>query len=546
MPRTSLAVIVTFGAALALAAPAAAAISAYPAPGVRTAGASTQISLRGAPPSALAPVVVSGSRSGRHPGRLLAHSDGLGASFVPDKPFTAGERVTVRTKLDILGAHAGDYGFTVARRPPPKPTRGAEPNDYGHGAVRRFVTRPDLVPPAVTVTTRAAGRDAGLIFIAPKAGRGQDGVMILDDDGQVVWFRPAGHREEATDFRVQTYQGKPVLTWWQGRLIGGDGRGEGVIYDDHYRALPRVRAGNGYSMDLHEFELTPQGTALIISYDPVIEDLRAFGGPRDGIVVDGVVQEIDVATGLVLFEWHSIGSVSFEDTHERAPKGHGQWDYMHLNSVALDTDGNLVVSARHTSTVYKLDRSTGKILWRLGGEHSDFKLGPGATFGSQHDARPQPDGTLTLFDNATPPPLRKASRAVTLRLDTQRHTATLARSLSHPDGLLAATQGSVSLLPGGNAFVGWGSRRWFSEYDAAGKLVFDAQLAPGNDTYRAFRLAWTGTPITAPHVVARRGELAHDGARELERRHHRRPLAAAGGQHAHQPQARRGGTARRL
>jgi hypothetical protein len=491
----------------ALCAPAAhaATISAYPSPGTRTAGAQTQISLRGAPPALLGEIVVTGSRSGRHAGRLRAHSNGMGASYVLTKPFRAGERVTVHSGLNIAGARNGDYGFTVARRPPQPPTRPAELSNVGRGAVQRFVTRPDLVPPAVEVTTRRPGVAPGLVFVAPKGGRGQDGPMILDDAGHVVWFKPAGDREEATDFRVQTYQGEPVLTWWQGRLVGGEGRGEGVIYDQRYRPVRRVRAGNGFSADLHEFELTPQGTALLLSYARVRMDLRPYGGSRDGTVVDGVVQEVDVATGLVLFEWHSVGNVSLRDSTAPAPKGGEAWDYMHLNSVALDSAGDFIVSARRASTVYKIDRETARIAWRMGGKASTLKMGAGTSFHLQHDARPHPDGTITLFDNASPPAFRKASRALTIRVDATRGTATLARAFTHPDRLLSATQGSVQTLGNGNTFVGWGSQRWFTEYDTAGNAVFDGHLAIGNDTYRAYRFPWTGAPAANPRILAHRG-----------------------------------------
>jgi hypothetical protein len=436
---------------------------------------------------------------------MRAHPDGLGASYVLTKPLRSGERVTVRTGLDIAGAHDGDYAFTVARRPPQPPTRPARLPNVGRGAVQRFATRPDLVPPAVAATTTRSGTAPGMVFVAPKGGRGQDGPMILDGAGHVVWFKPAGNREEVTDFRVQTYQGRPVLTWWQGRLVGGEGRGEGVIYDEHYRPVRRVRAGNGFSADLHEFQLTPQGTALLLSYDRVKRDLRAYGGSRDGTVVDGVVQEVDVATGLVLFEWHSVDHVPLDDSTAAAPKGAEGWDYVHLNSVALDGDDDFIVSARRTSTVYKIDRQTGRLVWSMGGKSSTLKMGPGTSFNLQHDARPQADGTITLFDNAAPPAFRKASRAVTIRVDAEAGTATLARALTHPDGLLSATQGSVQLLPEGNTFVGFGSQRWFTEYDAAGNVVFDAHLATGNDTYRAYRLPWTGIPAANPRIVAHLG-----------------------------------------
>jgi hypothetical protein len=493
---------VAAGGAIALlaAAPAAQAQVVYPSPGTLTASPRTQISFRGIAPGKVGAVSVTGSRSGRHPGKLRAHSDGQGASFVPARPFRQGERVTVRSR-------PATYGFTVGRRPAPLKGRPAERPGVGRGGVQRFATRPDLLAPGVTIDTRLDGRAPGLIFLAAKSGRGQDGPMIIDDFGRLVWFNAIGNRELATDFRVQSHLGKPVLTWWQGRLIGGEGRGEGVIYDTSYQPVRRVRAGNGFDADLHEFELTPRGTALLLIYDAVRRDLRSVGGPRRGIAVQAVVQEIDIATGLVLFEWHSLGNVGLSESHERVPRYDGRWDYVHANSVALDAAGDFIVSARHTSAVYKVRRSTGRIAWRLGGSRSSFTMGPGTRFWDQHDARPQPDGTLTLFDNAAPPPRRKASRAITLALDTQRMTASLRTAFTHPRGLLSSTQGGVQLLPNGNTFVGWGSRRYFTEYDASGRVVFDGRFALGGDNYRAYRFPWSGRPARPPALVAeRRGD----------------------------------------
>ena len=460
----------------------AAALAVFPVPGTATATTETQISFRGtAKPG---PVVVTGSRSGRHAGRLRVHSDQDGASFIPNRPFSPGERVSVRSRVRT-------YSFRVGRRPPLPRRRPAELPGEGHGAVQRLRTRPDLLPPSVVVSKREPGRTPGLIFLGPKGGHGQDGPMILDDQGRIVWFHPTPNREEATDFRVQTYKGRPALTWWQGRLSGGDGRGEGVIYSENYRPLTRVRMGNGLDADLHEFELTPQGTALLLAYDTVYRP--------EGRVTQAVVQEVEIDSGLVRFEWHSVGHVATSESFRGKPKGDARWDYMHANSVALDAEGNFIVSARQTHTVYRISRRTGDVLWRLGGKHSDFTLGPGVQFGLQHDARPQPDGSLTIFDNSASPPLRKQSRAITVRLVGR--TATLARALTHPNGLLSATQGSVQTLANGNTFVGWGSKRWFSEYDASGNLILDGRLAAGNDTYRAYRFAWAGMPDVAPKVV---------------------------------------------
>lgn len=457
---------------------AAANVAVYPVPGMTTASPTTQISFRGT--AELGEVVVTGSRSGRHRGRVRAHSDGAGASWLPDERFRAGETVRVRSA-------ARSYSFRVGRRPKPAPTRTVRP-DRGTDAMR-FVSRPDLEPPKVFVARSGAGRTPGFVFLGPKGGR-QMGPMIVDDRGQLVWFRPVTGGRVAMDVRPQTYRGVPVLTWWEGRLFGGGGRGEGVVLDERYRVVKRVRMGNGFQADSHEFTITPQGTALLNAWDAVQRP--------EGRVLQSVVQEIDIATGLVLFEWHSAGNIATSESYR--PR-EGTWDYLHLNSIALDAGGDFILSGRSTNAIYKVSRATGRLVWRLGGKRSDFTFGPGARFALQHDARPQPDGSLTLFDNAE----RGQSRAIRLRLDGNR--ATLVRALTHPRTLLSRTQGGMQPLPNGNTFVGWGSNRWFSEYDAAGKLVLDGRLARGTDSYRAYRGAWAGRPPTTPTIVRRGGTV---------------------------------------
>jgi hypothetical protein len=482
-------------------------VSAFPAPGTPTVGSRAEVSLRGAPADQLGQILVVGSRSGKHAGELKPHSDGQGASFVPDEPFEGGERVTVRTELRIRHARDGDFRFTVAEERNRAKPIGEEPEiPAGEGGADSFRSRPDLRPQSVAVTTREAAAGLGDVFIAPKGDPGQDGPLILDDQGEVVWFKPAGGGRRATDFRVQQYEGRPVLTWWQGRVGFGNGAGDGIIMDSSYRQIARVRAGNGYAIDLHDFVLTPQGTALVLIYQPVRRNLRSIGGSRNGLVVDNIVQEIDIKTGLVLFEWHSIGQVRLSEGGVPRPKSPNvPWDYFHVNSVDVDRDGNLLVSARNTSGVYKLSRATGSILWRLGGERSDFDMGAGTRFKWQHDARRQADGTLTIYDNSAAPPVRKRSRAIRLNVDEQERKATLVRALAHPRGLLSASQGSAQDLPDGSVFVGWGSQRWFSEFGSDGKVVFEGKIAKGADNYRAYRFPWSGRPRTAPAVAAERG-----------------------------------------
>jgi hypothetical protein len=181
-------------------------------------------------------------------------------------------------------------------------TPGSEPAGLMPN-VRSFRSRPDLSLPAIAVIRQAHDTAPGYILVAPKEGAGLNGSMILDNSGQLVWFGPLQRRaERAMDFKVHCYRGEPVLTWWEGVRNGGYGLGEYVIADSSYGEVRRVRAGNGYQGDHHEFLITPQGTALITIFNLVRMDLSSVGGPKSGVVLDGIAQEVDIESGKVLFE----------------------------------------------------------------------------------------------------------------------------------------------------------------------------------------------------------------------------------------------------
>jgi hypothetical protein len=480
-------------------------ISAYPSPGTISAGPGTQISLRGAPASRLGSIRVTGSRTGRHSGRLRAHSDGQGASYVMPRRFRGGERVTVRTDLPIHGTSNGDYSFRVARIPNRVTIQNRILENINARLVRRFRSRRDLAPPFLTVENDTGAHAPGLLFLSPKSKKDQKqaGPMIADNKGQPVWFQPLPGVQAATDFRTQTYKGKPVLTYWQGTSRQGIGVGEMIVRDQNYRVIRRIRTANGFRPDLHEFVITPKGTAILITYPVVRTDLHKVKGARHGLAVDSVVQEIDLDTGLVEFEWHSLGKIALNETFSKPiPSPRVPFDYAHANAVGLDTDGNFLLSARNTWTIYKIDRDTGNIRWRLGGKKSTFKLPAEARFAWQHDVRRRSDGAITMFDNEAFPPIRKFSRAIALRLDESKKTATLIAALIHPRKLLTATQGDQQTLPNGGALVGWGSQRYLTEFGPGGNVVFDAFLSLGFESYRAYRMPWVGHPLTTPRVAA--------------------------------------------
>ncbi len=358
-------------------------------------------------------------------------------------------------------------------------------------------TRPDLRIPALTVLERERGASHAPIFIAPyNAPNAQAGAVIVDADGEPVWENPL-EGKVTTNFRVQSYRSSPVLTWWEGSIELGHGVGEYVIADASYRPIRRVQAARGLRGDLHEFVITPRDTALLTSYVVRNADLSSVGGSRDGTIQDALFQELDLASGRLLFEWHGLDHIALSESY--APLS-ADWDYLHINSVDLDGDGNLLVSARSTHAVYKIARS-GEVLWRLGGKHSDFDMGPGANFAWQHDARRQPDGTLSLFDNGATPAVELLSRGLILDVDELAMTASLVRQYTH-EGVLSGSQGSVQLLERGNVFIGWGETPRVSEFDARGRLLFDALLGDQYQSYRAFRLPWRALPAEAPAIAA--------------------------------------------
>jgi Arylsulfotransferase (ASST) len=361
-------------------------------------------------------------------------------------------------------------------------------------------------PATLTVLTDKPGTGNKDIFIAPD-GPSAGGVEILSPDGKkVVWFHAVPAGEEATDFRVQAYQGKPVLTWWQGYSGAGIGAGEDVIEDSSYRQIATVHAANGLSADLHEFRLTPQGTALITAYYPVYWNATDDHMSSRQVVLDSVVQEIDVKTGLLLFEWDSLDHVPLTDTYETPVKSAGSpFDYFHINSVQLEQGGNLFISARNTWAAYEVDHESGQVVWTLGGKNSSYRLGSGVQFAFQHDVRlhTDTDPTVTIFDDGGGPPrTHTESRAITVQLDTKTKTATLQTEDLHSPALAASFEGNVQELPGGDDFVGWGQQPYFSEFNSKGQVDFDGRFVGDNSSYRAYRFPWIGTPATLPAVAA--------------------------------------------
>jgi hypothetical protein len=473
------------------------AVSVFPSPGTSFALPQTQITFRGIPASQIGRIQVVGSSSGAHSGTIEADSDGNGGSFIPSQPFAPGETVTVTTGLDIIGASGGSFHFGIATpfgtiNPMKLPMVPA-----GSNGVQHFHSRPDLEPASVTINRSSSSAYNGDIFVTPQFGPLQNGPMILDPAGRMIWFDPLGPNQLAADLRVQQLGSQPVLTWWQGFTNNGSGRGEGVIDNTSYQQIATVQAGNGLQgMDLHEFLLTPQGDAWIAGVSPV------HYGTLTRPLMDSVVQEIDIKTGLVLFEWHALDHVPITESFFKTNAKGYVYDPYHLNSISLDSDGNLIISMRNTWAVYKVDVQTGAVIWTLGSNQNQFSRGPGTGVAFQHDVLAQPGGTFTMFDDGGGPPVIHAARAIRVAVNENTKTVTLVKQYLHSPSLNTNFEGNAQVLPNGDVFVGWGQQPYFSEFSAAGQQIFDARFTSNTSSYRAYRFAWTAQPDTVPNIAA--------------------------------------------
>jgi hypothetical protein len=492
-----------------------------PAPGTPDVSPDTQISVLGVPRSRIDRVRVTGATSGPHTGKLRSYSRRRGASFVLAQPLQQGEAASAVVRIE--GRKPIHFSFTVAtlgRTQQPLNLTTTQPDK-----LQRFASEPGLTPPRISVNKASRDTAPGDVLLTPLPSPvvhpesnnavtikpvGPGGPMIVDGAGNLVWFRQLAPPEVAANLRVQRYRGSNVLTWWQGTVTpSAYGVGGGVIADRSYRVISVVHAGNGYPMDIHEFRVTDSGDALFTIYSPVLVHLPGTPEGTLSPLLDAIVQEVDIRTGLVVWEWHSYGHIPLEES-QATPQNSASYDAFHINSIQPLTRDRVLISARDTSAVYCIDRSSGRFLWRLGGKASDFQLGPGAAFHFQHDATMLPDGRISLFDDgAGPPMLEPFSRGLILALNHRKQAARLVRQFARSPDTSAQSEGSVQRLENGNAFVGFGSTPFFSEFTSTGKLLFDASLPADDGSYRVYRSPWRATPTTPPALVAQRADAGH-------------------------------------
>lgn len=439
---------------------------------------------------------VSGSTTGLHLGRTLLSRDGRALIFEPFVPFAWGESVeaTIDARRRIVTTPQVprlSFDFTVAPGPSPvherRPGAGEDPLTRWRSPAAAAPARPaatDSLPADFPeITTTLLGTPApGWLFLSnmPFSGGATPFLMILDPAGY-----PRFHRampDFCTDFKPQP---SGLLTYFDFAA------GKYYAMDNTYTVVDSFECGNGYSTDVHELQVLPDGHALLMSYDPQPVDMSLVvpGGDPEATVIGLVIQELDEDKHVV-FQWRSWDHFKIIDA-TREDLTAPVIDYVHGNSIEQDTDGNLLISSRHMDEVTKIDRVTGQMIWRWGGEHNQFTfIDDTLGFRHQHDARRIANGNITLFDNGNyrEPAL---SRAVEYELDEIGFTARLVWEYRHVPDIYGFAMGSAQRLPNGSTLIGWGvGKPDVREVAEDGSVVMELTLPPGQSTYRAFRHEW--------------------------------------------------------
>ncbi|KAJ5095693.1 hypothetical protein NUU61_005049 [Penicillium alfredii] len=339
----------------------------------------------------------------------------------------------------------------------------------------------------------------------------QIGPYIYDQDGELVWSGAAlwGNRN-AMDFKVFTNLGnKPLLAWQIPRAEGDSDTAPGYIltYDEQYQKVHQLdRPAPG--LDTHEFKVKENPWALITQYRTQSTNLKDFGGPDKTMDIDfsGFV-EIDMNTGEQMMDWYSY-DISIEesyttDMNEENPSS----DYLHMNSIDRNSNGDFLISGRHTDAVYLISHEDGRILWRLGGKKSDFHQD--FHFSRQHDAQfmstSDSEMILSVMNNGadTFSTEKPTSTGMYIKLDLTTMNATLLAEYPRPDGGCTDYRGNMQTLPNSNIFMGWSWAGMISEHTPGGTLLMNASFASDRyGTYRSFKLPWTGRPLDPPTLVS--------------------------------------------
>jgi hypothetical protein len=451
---------------------------------------------------------ITGGRSGLHSFTTHISDDCRTVTFQPEVPFASAEEVTVQ--IDTNEARwtgretSGKFRFSTA---------GRTPDRTAVRKVLRAVDFPTVVfPPAVSALRKAGKKGSavdspavvlpnisvtvsdstspGYLFLAPiiSSVDSVPALLILQNDGTPVF---------ALDLLANAYDFKPqpngMLTFYD------DASSIFKVMDRTYAIVDSLQCGNGYETDIHELRILPNGHALLLGVNEEIVDMSQFvpGGDTAAVVVGSILQELDTSK-TVVFQWRSWDHYNITDAVGIDFTWH-TIDYVHGNALDVDTDGNILFSSRMQNEITKIDRETGAIIWRLGGNNNQFRfVNDSIGFSYQHAVRRIANGDITLLDNGNLH-VPAFSRAVEYALDTSQMTATLVWQYRNTPDIFGQGMGFVQRMDNGNTLIGWGATNpTVTEVTAAGRKAYEMTFDSGVHSYRAFRYDWPPVVTTVP------------------------------------------------
>jgi len=459
--------------------------------------------------------VVIGSLSGKHQGHVSVSDDNETVMFKPHIPFTPGEIVTVHLRTGIRTRRGStnrplDFSFTISylteydqmhtllseqaksnqiiayagnqtvTHSPPLNKR-AQIKSLPQGfPVLKLITSNNPSPGYLFLSSYKTDKPGNHMQYAPFVQSDQQFSLIVDNSGTPVYYKKMSGFN--TDFKVQpnghlTYFDNSVPAYYE--------------LDTDFTVTNIYTAQNGYIIDSHEFNILPNGHVLFLCQDrePVDMSKIVSGGDPSAFVMGFAIQELDKNKNLV-FQWRSFDHFQITDaTQEDFTQN--LIDYVHPNTVELDTDGNILLSSRHMDEITKIDHTTGNIIWRWGGKHNQFTfLNDTIRFSHQHTIRRTISGTYVLFDNGNFR-IPAFSRVVEYALDEKAKTATLVWQYRHTPDIFSIAMGSVQRLPNGNTLIGWGTGSpALTEVRPDGTTTLELQFPDSIVSYRAFRSPW--------------------------------------------------------
>nr|QOV03411.1 hypothetical protein HMg6365.t1 [Hypomontagnella monticulosa] len=409
----------------------------------------------------------------------------------------------------------------IPSQPPGSYDFGYEHDAYGPHPLTVFKSAADLeVPKLDALQSHKACESSLYTLLTPRGGATREPqATIFNTNGDLIWTS-SWRGQQLYNLMVQEYRGEKYLTFWAGNdAVGGHGAGTIIMLDKSYSLFKEIKAANGLDADLHDFRITEAGTALITVYEMVQHDLKDAGKNHIGPVWDCIIQEVDLETGLSVFQWRALDHWKLSDSF-REIGGDGEddraYDFFHMNSIDKDARGNYLTSSRYMHSLTYVNGTTGEVIWILGGKRNmfrDLSNGTATNFAYQHDARWSGNDTITLFDNGVDDAHRDIAdtRGLKLKIDEKAMTVSVVTEYFNPHKIHGISQGSFQSLSNGNVLLGYGNSAAFTEFANNGDVLCDTHFGPESrfgtaeiQSYRVYKYNWHGWPTTTPSAAIRK------------------------------------------